>query len=92
MFSMLSALSCGVPDHLITYNGSKLDINSKQNMLDLLISSESQLELCMHKASELGIITKESMVDWSTYMDYKLGTKLVTSLWGRVGQVLLKCR
>ena len=64
----------------ITYKGSKLDISSKQNILDPFFSEESWVDICTYKGSKLGIIAKESKLDWSTYMEYKLGTKLLKLL------------
>ena len=75
----------------ITYKGSMLlDNKFKQNMLDLSVFYKSLLGLCTYEGSKLVITTKESMMDWSTYKEYKLGIKLVTSLSREIIQTLFR--
>ena len=53
----------------ITYKSSMLlDNNSIQSVLDLFISYESLVGLCMYEGSKLNIIANESILDWSTHI------------------------
>jgi hypothetical protein len=58
-----------------------LDINFEQNLLDLLISYKSRMGICFYDGPRMDIIAKESMLDLGVYQEFKLDTKLVTSLW-----------
>ena len=49
-------------------------------LLDLFISYKFRVNLFIYEGPRLDIIAKESMMDWSSYQEYKLDTKLVASL------------
>jgi hypothetical protein len=44
-----------------------LDINFKQNLLDLLIFYKSRMGICIYEEPRLDFIAKESMLDWYAY-------------------------
>jgi hypothetical protein len=58
-----------------------MDINFEQNLLDLLIFYKSRMGICIYEGPRLDFIAKESVLDGSAYQEFKLDTKLVTSLW-----------
>ena len=63
----------------ITFEGSKLDINFKDSMLELFSYKESRLDIGMFEEATLAIFTKESKLDMVNYKEYKLISKLVFS-------------